>query len=74
MQSLSNIKNLSFDLIGTCYDWHTPVAGALKAHASQTLSVQSTSSSDPRSDAFWDEFAYEWRKEFFAYLEALANE
>lgn len=69
MDELSSVKNLTFDLIGTCFDWHTPVSNSLKAHASihpKTLGI--------RSDSFWDDFAHEWRVEFFAYLAKLAAE
>jgi FMN phosphatase YigB (HAD superfamily) len=67
MESLQDVKNLTFDLIGTCYDWHTPVFQSLKAHAAKHERLYS------RGSQHWSSFAHQWRMEFFAYLGELAR-
>jgi hypothetical protein len=59
--TFKDAKALIFDYIGTTTDWLTPVSRALVENAPKSSNVD------------WTEFAYKWRKEFFIYLEELAD-
>jgi len=65
--SLQGVSALVFDLIGTTTDWHTPVAAALKAHASIHPALAA-------STIDWDALAHEWRRDFFVYVAGLAKQ
>jgi len=62
---LPNVRALVFDLIGTTTDWHTPVATALKAHATAYPKLASRD---------WNAFAHEWRGDFFKFVAGLAKQ
>jgi len=61
IDTFKHAKALIFDYIGTTTDWLTPVSRALVENAPNGSNVD------------WTEFAYNWRKEFFVYLQELAD-
>ncbi|KAG8895216.1 hypothetical protein FRC00_007746 [Tulasnella sp. 408] len=68
---LRNIKALTFDIIGTCTDWHSVVSSCLRVHApSNVASTSSPSTSDTTAalNSWASEFAHNWRSAFFRLL------